>query len=246
MSTPYDETAEPVSPVPPVWEVAGGSVRNQRGHDNQDRWRAGTTADGFWIAVADGISGGPDGARAAQTAVGVTGRVLGDARLLEADLHRAFDTVHAALWPWYDGTPAGGTTLTVVAFTPGGLRIAWVGDSPAYVDFGAGLHRATDQRGPGALRHWLGARDQPETRILGWEPEDVPVRVLAVSDGVAEATLLAPSAAGTSAAQLVESALAVPSHGGDDATLVVARRAPAYPPVEPSPSRWRPGRQRHG
>ncbi len=129
----------------PAVEVAGFGNENTRGHGAgyQDRWVAGSGAAGAWLAVADGIGGGPAGKEAAQVAVGLAQVVLGAGELTEAGLYQLFDSAFVALRPWWVQERGGGTTLTVAAISRAGLLMGAVGDSPAYVDFGAGFELVT-------------------------------------------------------------------------------------------------------
>lgn len=139
----------------PAAEVAGFGNENTRGHGAgyQDRWAVGAGAAGAWLAVADGIGGGPAGKEAAQVAIGLAQVVLGSGELTEAELYQVFDSAYVALRPWWVQERGGGTTLTVAAMSKAGLLMAAVGDSPAYVDFGAGFESpegVAGKRGPAA------------------------------------------------------------------------------------------------
>jgi hypothetical protein len=66
LSDERDQTAPPV-------EFSGFAKGNTRGNGagDQNRWGAVSGAAGSWLAVADGIGGGPAGQEAAQVAVGL-------------------------------------------------------------------------------------------------------------------------------------------------------------------------------
>lgn len=108
-----------------------------------------------------------DGEEAAQVAIGLAQLLLGSGTPTEAALHRVFDATYAALRPWWSER-GGGTTLTLAAITATGLYIAAVGDSPAYVDFGAGFTLVTEPRRSHALKEWLGSADRPQPSVRFW------------------------------------------------------------------------------
>lgn len=205
----------------PLAEVCGGSCVNTRGGENQDRWQAGAGPAGAWLIVADGISGGPHGAPAAQSAVSIANSVLVASDLDEASLYRAYDVVHAALWPWYVNEVPGGTTLTIAVASAEGVFVAAIGDSPAYADDGSGLAMVTDLAPPGGLREWLGSRDVPQPTVRWWSAAKEVITLIVASDGIDPATIYALAPA-RRAAQGVAQALAAPSVGGDDATIAIA------------------------
>lgn len=210
--------------TPPTVEVAGFGNENTRGHGAgyQDRWGAGSGPTGSWLAVADGIGGGRAGAEAAQVAIGLAQVLLGADELTEAGLYQLFDSAYVALRPWWVQERGGGTTLTVAAISSAGLWIAAVGDSPAYVDFGAGFELVTEAKQSHVLKEWLGAEDRPHPSIALWRWPEHQVRgVLVTSDGVdpeAVTSLSADSTAGEIAGCLRRA----DPLGGDDASAAVA------------------------
>lgn len=205
-------------------EVAGFGNENTRGHGAgyQDRWGAGSGPAGSWLAVADGIGGGPAGAEAAQVAVGLARVVLGAGELTEAGIYQLFDSVYVALRPWWVQERGGGTTLTVAAISRAGLWVAAVGDSPAYIDFGAGFELVTEQKQSHVLKEWLGSEDRPQPSIALWRWPESQVRgVVVTSDGVDPDAV--KSIAGNSTAGDIAACLrAVDSLGGDDASAAIA------------------------
>ncbi len=208
----------------PAVEVAGFGNENIRGHGAgyQDRWAAGAGVAGAWLAVADGIGGGPAGKEAAQVAVGLAQVVLGAGELTEAELYRLFDSAYVALRPWWVQERGGGTTLTVAAISKAGLLMAAVGDSPAYVDFGAGFELVTEPNRSHLLKEWLGSENRPQPWIALWRWPEHEIRgVIVASDGVDPAAVGSLAAEG-SAAEIVAALRPVPSVGGDDASAAVA------------------------
>lgn len=219
----------------PTIEVAGFGNENTRGQGAgyQDRWGAGSGPGGSWLAVADGIGGGRAGAEAAQVAVGLAQVLLGSGPVTEAGLYRLFDAAYLALRPWWVQERGGGTTLTVATIDSVGLWVASVGDSPAYVDFGAGFELVTEQKQSHVLKEWLGSEERPRPTLALWRrPEHQIVAVLVTSDGVD------PAAVGSmtgydSAAEIVAALRSAPPLGGDDASAAVAVIAPEV--AEPFP-----------
>lgn len=205
-------------------ELAGFGVCNTRqgAPSYQDRWVAGTGAGGAWLAVADGIGGGPAGEEAAQVAVGLAQLVLGSGTPTQTDVLQVFDAVYTALRPWWLQERGGGTTLTVAAVTPTGLFVAAVGDSPAYIDFGAGFELVTEPKASHLLKEWLGSADRPRPSIDLWRWSEHDVRaVLVTSDGV-DPDAVANVDSGQSAAGVVSTLREAPALGGDDASAAVA------------------------
>lgn len=208
----------------PTVEVAGFGNENIRGHGAgyQDRWGAGSGPAGSWLAVADGIGGGPAGAEAAQVAVGLARVVLGAGDLTEAGIYQLFDSVYVALRPWWVQERGGGTTLTVAAISGAGLWVAAVGDSPAYVDLGAGFELVTEPKQSHVLKEWLGSGDRPQPSIALWRWPDHQVRgVVVTSDGV-DPDAVASIAASSTAGEITACLRAADSWGGDDASAAVA------------------------
>lgn len=208
----------------PAVEIAGFGNENTRGHGAgyQDRWAVGAGAAGAWLAVADGIGGGPAGKEAAQVAVGLAQVVLGAGELTEGELYRVFDSAYVALRPWWVQERGGGTTLTVAAISRTGLVIGAVGDSPAYVDFGAGFEPVTKPKSSHLLKEWLGSEDRPQPWIDLWRWEDHDIRgVIVTSDGVNPQEVRSLAADG-SAAEIVAALRTARSLGGDDASAAVA------------------------
>jgi hypothetical protein len=208
----------------PTVEVAGFGNENTRGHGAgyQDRWGAGSGPAGSWLAVADGIGGGPAGAEAAQVAVGLARVVLGGDDLTEAGMYQLFDSVYVALRPWWVQERGGGTTLTVAAINGAGLWVAAVGDSPAYVDLGAGFELVTEPKQSHVLKEWLGSEDRPQPSIAWWRwPEHQVRAVVVTSDGV-DPDAVASIAASSTASEITACLRAADSRGGDDASAAVA------------------------
>jgi hypothetical protein len=204
-------------------EVAGFGNENTRGQGAgyQDRWATGSGAHGSWLAVADGIGGGPAGQEAAQVAVGLAQVMLSAGDLTQTELHRVFDAAYVALRPWWVQERGGGTTLTVAAIGRCGLVIAGVGDSPAYVDFGAGFELVSQPKQSHVLKEWLGSTDRPQPWTVLWRPEQEVRGVIITSDGIDPAAVAA-LAADRSASGLASALGAVPSLGGDDASAAIA------------------------
>jgi hypothetical protein len=208
----------------PTVDVAGFGNENTRGQGAgyQDRWGAGSGSSGSWLAVADGIGGGRAGAEAAQVAIGLAQVVLGSGPATEAGLYQLFDAAYVALRPWWVQERGGGTTLTVVTINSAGLWVASVGDSPAYVDFGAGFEVVTEPKQSHVLKEWLGTEDRPRPALALWRWPEHQIRgVLVTSDGVDPAAVssIAPErTAGEIAAHLRSSA----PLGGDDASASIA------------------------
>ena len=71
--------------------MAAGAVTNTRGKAWQDRWIIGQSHRGAWLVLADGISGGAHGDRAAETAVQVAARSLAATVLDEVSAAAAID-----------------------------------------------------------------------------------------------------------------------------------------------------------
>jgi hypothetical protein len=211
-------------------EVAGFGNENTRGQGAgyQDRWATGSGAHGSWLAVADGIGGGPAGREAAQVAVGLAQVVLGAGDLTETELHSVFDAAYMALRPWWVQERGGGTTLTLAAIGKTGLVIAGVGDSPAYVDFGAGFELVSQPKQSHVLKEWLGSTERPHPWTVLWRPEHEVRGVIVTSDGVDPAAVTA-LAADRSASELASALGAVPSLGGDDASAAIAVVAQTTP-----------------
>ena len=208
----------------PTVEVAGFGNENTRGHGAgyQDRWAAGSGASGSWLAVADGIGGGPAGAEAAQVAVGLAQVVLGAGDLTEAGIYQLFDAAYVALRPWWVQERGGGTTLTVAAISAAGLWVAAVGDSPAYVDFGAGFELVTEAKQSHVLKEWLGTADRPQPSITLWRWSEHEVRgVVVTSDGV-DPHAVTSIAANSTAGEIAACLRAADPLGGDDASAAVA------------------------
>ena len=205
-------------------EVAGFGNENTRGQEAgyQDRWGAGSGPSGSWLAVADGIGGGPAGAEAAQVAAGLAQVVLGAGDLTEARIYQLFDATYVALRPWWMQERGGGTTLTVAAISAAGLWVAAVGDSPAYVDFGAGFELVTEEKQSHVLKEWLGTADRPQPSLTLWRWSEHRVRgVVVTSDGVDPhaVTSIAPN---STASEIVAGLRAADPLGGDDASAAVA------------------------
>ena len=192
-------------------EVAGFGNENTRGQGAgyQDRWAAGSGHHGSWLAVADGIGGGPAGQEAAQVAVGLAQVMLSAGELTETELDRLFDATYVALRPWWVQERGGGTTLTVATVGQSGLVIAGVGDSPAYVDFGAGFELVSQPKESHVLKEWLGSTERPHPWTVLWRPEQEVRGVIITSDGV-DPSAVAALAADWSAAGLVSRS--PPSH----------------------------------
>lgn len=210
-----------------VLAVSGGSIENSRGYANQDRWAAGTNADGAWAVLADGISGGPLGGEAAATAVAVAQSVLSSGPLDISAIYRAFLAAQSAVAPWYAGTEPGGTTLTIAALTDGKLLVGHVGDSPACMvevdrDGLMSLSRMTSTPTGGRLMSWIGAQTSTEPIIAETDARDCSFVVL-VSDGIDadHLTTTCSRPLPSSAALATASLLAGPAVSGDDATAVV-------------------------
>lgn len=204
--------------------VAGFGNANTRGHGNeyQDRWGAGTGAAGTWLAVADGIGGGPAGREAAEVAVGLAQVVLGANGPTETRLRQLFDSAFAALRPWWVQERGGGTTLTAAVLSDAGLWVASVGDSPAYIDFGAGFEMVTEPKQTHQLKEWLGSEDRPRPWLARWNWSSHQVLgVLVTSDGV-DPEAVRSTTAERSTSEIVASLRTEPSLGGDDASAVVA------------------------
>lgn len=211
-------------PAAPTVEVAGYGNENTRCHGAgyQDRWGAGSGVAGSWLAVADGIGGGPAGQEAAQVAVGLAQVVLGAGELTEADVYQLFDSAYVALRPWWVQERGGGTTLTVAAVSRTGLVIGAVGDSPAYVDFGAGFELVTKPKRSHLLKEWLGSEDRPQPWIGLWRWADHEIRgVIVTSDGVNRHEVRSLAADG-SAAEIATALRSARSLDGDDASAAVA------------------------
>lgn len=211
------------SPPPPAI-VAGFGQENTRGHGAgyQDMWGAGTGVTGTWLAVADGIGGGPAGQEAAKVAVGLAQVVLSAGAPTEEKIYQLFDSAYAALQPWWVRERGGGTTLTVAAFSGVGLWVASVGDSPAYVDFGAGFEPVTEPKQSHQLKEWLGSESRPHPKQSLWPWSQHQVRgVLITSDGV-DPSVVAATGANNSAAEIVATLQASPAIHGDDASAAVA------------------------
>lgn len=210
--------------TPPSVTVAGFGNENTRGHGAgyQDRWGAGTGTAGAWLAVADGIGGGPAGKEAAQVAVGLAQVVLGVDGSTKARLYQLFDSAFVALRPWWVQERGGGTTLTVAAVDGTDLWVASVGDSPAYVDFGAGFEMVTEPKQSHQLKEWLGSEDRPRPCLARWPWSSHKIRgVLVTSDGV-DPAVVRTTTAERSAPEIVASLRAAPPLGGDDASAAVA------------------------
>lgn len=146
MSEQAPEPTQPMRPAPatpamqtglPRIDAAGDGRRNRRGHDYQDRWLYAATPAGAWAAVADGISGGPHGAAAAEAAITAAARTLCASDLGPVVVRCAFREAARAVRPWFHGQEPGGTTLTIATVSAEGVVVATVGDSPAYLDHGA-------------------------------------------------------------------------------------------------------------
>lgn len=208
----------------PTIEVAGFGNENTRGQGAgyQDRWGAGSGPGGSWLAIADGIGGGRAGAEAAQVAIGLAQVVLGSGRVTEARLYQLFDATYVALRPWWVQERGGGTTLTVATINGVGLWVASVGDSPAYVDFGAGFELVTEQKQSHVLKEWLGTEDRPRPTLALWRwPEHQLRAVLVTSDGVDPAAVssIAPERTAAEIAARLRSSTPL---GGDDASASIA------------------------
>ncbi|WP_235531082.1 MULTISPECIES: protein phosphatase 2C domain-containing protein [unclassified Nocardioides] len=209
-------------------EVAGFGNENTRGQGAgyQDRWGVGSGATGSWLAVADGIGGGPAGQEAAEVALGLVQVVLGAGEPSETRLHQLFDSVYVALRPWWAQERGGGTTLTVAAISDAGLWMAAVGDSPAYVDFGSGYEMVTEPKQSHQLKEWLGSEDRPRPWVELWRRPEHEIRgVIVTSDGV-DASAVTSLAANRTAGDVVGTLRELPSVGGDDASAAVAVFAP--------------------
>ena len=128
----------------------------------------------------------------------------------EAGLYQLFDAAYVALRPWWVQERGGGTTLTVATISGAGLWVASVGDSPAYVDFGAGFELVTEPKQSHVLKEWLGTQDRPRPALALWRWPEHQIRgVLVTSDGVDPAAVssIAPErTAGEIAAHLRSSA----------------------------------------
>jgi hypothetical protein len=203
--------------------VAGFGNENTRGQGAgyQDCWAVGTGLYGSWLAVADGIGGGPAGREAAQVAVGLAQVVLGTGGLTEDELAQVFDAAYVALRPWWVQERGGGTTLTVAAVGRSGLVIAGVGDSPAYVDFGSGFELVSHVKQSHVLKEWLGSTQRPQPWTLKWCREYEIYGVIVTSDGV-DAAAVTSLAADVSASELSAALADTPSLGGDDASAAIA------------------------
>lgn len=155
-------------------------------------------------------------------AVGLAQVVLGAGELTEAGLYQLFDSAFVALRPWWVQERGGGTTLTVAAISRAGLLMGAVGDSPAYVDFGAGFELVTKPKRSHLLKEWLGSEDRPQPWIDLWRWPDHRIRgVMVTSDGV-DPQVVRSLAADLSAAEIVAALRAARSLGGDDASAAVA------------------------
>lgn len=99
------------------------------------------------LAVADGMGGGPSGARAAEAAIAALARALGPHRAggtvdpdgLRGEVVNALEAASGTILGWGVGA---GATVVVAVVTPGGFRTLHAGDSAALV---------TGQRG--VLKH---------------------------------------------------------------------------------------------
>lgn len=210
-------------PAPPA-TIAGFGQENTRGQGAgyQDMWGAGTGATGTWLAIADGIGGGPAGQEAAKVAVGLAQVVLSAGAPTEEKIYQLFDSAYVALQPWWVQERGGGTTLTVAAFSGTSLWVASVGDSPAYVDFGAGFEPVTEPKQSHQLKEWLGSENRPQPKQSLWHWSQHRIRgVVITSDGVDPKAVMATSAA-SSAAEIVARLQATPPLHGDDASAAVA------------------------
>ena len=208
----------------PTVDVAGFGNENTRGQGAgyQDRWGAGSGPGGSWLAVADGIGGGRAGAEAAQVAIGLAQVVLGSGPPTEAGLHQLFDAAYVALRPWWVQERGGGTTLTVATISSAGLLVASVGDSPAYVDFGAGFELVTEPKQSHVLKEWLGTEDRPRPALALWRWPEHQIRgVLVTSDGV-DPTAVTSIATERTAGEIATHLRSSVPLGGDDASASVA------------------------
>lgn len=161
---------------------AGGySEANLRGMPNTDRWATFAGHEGAWVAVADGLGSRPRGAESAEVALRSVAASLArrwpDDDELVGILERASGEV-LALGAGDDG----GTTLTVGVLVDGVARVAWIGDSPAWLRRDGRLYEMT----PCSVKRlgldaWAG-QHRPDIRVRSVRAGDDAVLV-AGSDG---------------------------------------------------------------
>lgn len=210
-----------------TWSLRGRSEANLRGTATQDRWGAGFLTGLCWAAVADGISGGPQGAAAAQAALGaVTGLLTATCASpvprhdVETLLYRCVDTAQSAVAPWYAPDHPGGTTLTICLLDDVWIGFAAVGDSPAHVaKAGQPWVQLSPAQAPGGLASWIGAPTAPDPWIelqsaSAWD------RVLLTTDGV-DVTSDWRSSPDLHLSRLFDNS----PRNGDDSTAVMLNRA---------------------
>lgn len=227
--------------IPRVLSVAGVAVQNTRGYPGQDRWAVGANQHGAWAIVADGISGGPRGAEAAEAATVVAHSLLMASTLDDVSMYRAFDAAHAAVAPWYRDREAGGTTLTIAIIDNDRVLIGHVGDSPAWVvhtvavnsenragELPARVEQVTTTPGRRALTYWLGAPTAPDPLIVDASPNDVEY-IVVCTDGVDPAHVEVTcrnAAANESVTSLVTALASNTAVDGDDATIAIIGLGP--------------------
>jgi hypothetical protein len=177
------------------------------------------------VAVADGISGGSDGDRAAELAIEHVRAELGVSRSLDADaLRRAAGRANAAVADYFAASGTlGGTTLTVAALARNRVEVVAIGDSPAYLAQAEGWCPITPPHS-GPLTEFVGRAPEVAMWQSGWSssPSEV-VTLLVCSDGVRpqDDPLSAASPPGPAV-----HALLTGCRTDDDATAAVVRRHP--------------------
>lgn len=139
------------------WEVAVRSIKGHRRPDSQDAWSThayptSPGTDALILGVFDGVGGMPNGGAAARAAAGRLGAVREGPDGPGGILRRLNQAVRAT----------GGATTAVIAVLDdeGGIEVASVGDSAAFVRGRNGVETLTaaDALGPDRLIGWLGQR----------------------------------------------------------------------------------------
>ena len=208
-----------------------GGVRNE----NQD-WFGIWAAGDEWVgAVADGMGGEPGGGPAAQAAIEAVERTAAAGNLTTC--------VEAATEAVALRTGAGGTTLSVAAVGPAGIRLAHVGDSRIYLVSAGEIrllsrdHTVAGEADGGAvrgnpLRNRLtrAITGRPVSPFTAEMEITAPYTVLLCSDGVWEPLsdaqlldLVSGGSAADTSRTVCESALAAGSRDNVTAVILAVR-----------------------